>query len=248
MDVFVPLPNFNPAALANSTLILPSVSIGNVPQLTTDLLTNTLGLVRVGFLHDRFVIPVAGAREETQGAGVTVAIEVFQSADRKWTVIQQRAPLNTKKLFVANLLAFIKAHSFSQVILLSSADASSRIDVQITGQPFRILAHPPNHPLIAHAQSLGLSLLEIQPPSESDVYLRRLEEQEGTRQARNDDDEEVPQIPGGGVTRALFIALKRAAVPVVAVLVFALEGVSGWRPPKSWEGLFGTPYQTELYQ
>lgn len=91
-------------------------------------------------------------------------------------------------------------------------------------QPFRLLADPPNHSLIAHAQSLGLSLLEIQPPSESDVYLRRLEEQEGTRQARDDDDEEVPQIPGGGFTRALFIALKRAAVPVVAVLVFALEG------------------------
>ncbi|RUP44003.1 hypothetical protein BC936DRAFT_150088 [Jimgerdemannia flammicorona] len=319
MDTFVPIPSFNPAALAGSTLILPSVSIGNVPQLTTDLLVNTFGLNRVGFLHDETVIPIAGAREETQGAGVTVAIEVFQSADRKWTVVQQRAPLIKVRpnmsvqhdglvdFFPLSLFSRFDSSIFfihnrtSAVFLSPTSSPSSKLTTSRrsscsqaptppegltsrsqgnaappflrvlylisifelinpppspftlptpNSQPFRLLAHPPTHPLLARAHSLSLPLLEILPPTESDVFLRRLEEQEGKRHPRDEDDEAVPEIPGGGAVRALFVALKRTAVPVVAVLVFALEGgaVVGWKPPKSWEGLFGTPFQAELYQ
>ncbi|CAG8689136.1 10398_t:CDS:2, partial [Racocetra persica] len=105
--------------LSGSTLILPAISIGNVPQLTVDLLITTLNLQRIGFLEDENVIPVV----------------VHQSDDNKWTVIQQRAPVIKKRwnIFAENLLAFIKQSQFSKVVLLSSADATRRTDIQLTG-------------------------------------------------------------------------------------------------------------------
>lgn len=86
------------------------MSIGNVPQLTCDLFVHTLGLERVGFINNDAVMSVAGKREGVQGPGVAVAVEgklafhvrwvmyakhinaVYQSSDRRWTMIQQRAP------------------------------------------------------------------------------------------------------------------------------------------------------------
>jgi len=42
------------------TLILPSVSIGHVAQLTADLLMSALGLPLAGHMHHAALIPVAG--------------------------------------------------------------------------------------------------------------------------------------------------------------------------------------------
>lgn len=50
------------------------VSIGNVPQLTADLLIHTFPLDRVGFLDTDTVTPVSSLREDTQ-LGATVPIE-----------------------------------------------------------------------------------------------------------------------------------------------------------------------------
>lgn len=42
---------------AGNTLILPAVSVGNVGQLCVDVLLASLDVVKVGFLHDPFVLP-----------------------------------------------------------------------------------------------------------------------------------------------------------------------------------------------
>lgn len=55
--------------------IQPTVSIGNVPQLASDLIIHTFKLERVGFLDDDSVMPVSGVREDTDAPGTTVPIE-----------------------------------------------------------------------------------------------------------------------------------------------------------------------------
>lgn len=51
------------------------MSIGNVPQLATDLMLHTFGFERVGFLDDDTVMPIAGLREDVDRPGVIVPIE-----------------------------------------------------------------------------------------------------------------------------------------------------------------------------
>lgn len=69
--LFYPFP---PAAAVpefkGSTLLIPSVSIGNVPQLTCDLLIATLKLPLVGYLHSSYIYAAAGTKEGSgQGRG-----------------------------------------------------------------------------------------------------------------------------------------------------------------------------------
>ncbi|KAF0477756.1 PAC2 family-domain-containing protein [Gigaspora margarita] len=251
----------NSCKITGSTLILPAISIGNVPQLAVDLLITTLNLQRIGFLEDENVIPVAGVNEHLT-RGITVAIEVYQSDDNKWTVIQQRATVIKKKWhnFAENLLAFIKQSQFSKVILLSSADATRRVDIQLTSLPLRILTTPsfPND-LSERATILGLKTLE---KISNDNYALK-------------QDSDLPKIPGGGISRFLFHKSQREDIPLIMIIFFAIEGDNTqdafllanytnsllnllpqqeipitklWKTPASWNYLFGNPYQQELYQ
>ncbi|KAF9946327.1 Proteasome assembly chaperone 2 [Modicella reniformis] len=150
---------FDARRFKGTTLILPSVSIGNVPQLATDLLLATLKLDRVGCIEDENVIPVVGPADRphesssksrhsapsssssgsssvlsgVKGVGLSLAVEVFQSKDGKWTLIQQRSPTvrHRSHYFVDNLVQFIKDSEFDQVVLLTSADGARRIDIQL---------------------------------------------------------------------------------------------------------------------
>ncbi|KAF9114571.1 Proteasome assembly chaperone 2 [Mortierella sp. AM989] len=189
MNTFVPSPGFDASRFKGTTLILPSVSIGNVPQLTTDLLLTTLKLDRVGCIEDENVIavlgpadrphdsdplPVKGGSQHTDSSssatGLSLAVEVFQSKDGKWTVIQQRSPTvrHRSHHYADNLVRFIKESEFDQVVLLSSADGARRIDIQLrSGTPIRYIPSPalPNT-LIESIKGLGLEPLESVATSE----------------------------------------------------------------------------------
>ncbi|KAG2217857.1 hypothetical protein INT45_012772 [Circinella minor] len=200
MDTFVAVPSFNPEKLAGSTLILPSVSIGNVPQLACDLVINTLQPDRVGFISNEAVMPIAGPREN--GSGVSLAVEVFQTKDQQWTIVQQRAPTfkvgkppspyttlffsGTRRQYIRDLVAFIQKYRFARVIILTSADASLRNDLQITSAtPFRYIGSSVN----------GITELE---------------------------DEEL--LHGTGIGKSLYKLLTEAQVSTTMIIMFALEG------------------------
>ncbi|KAI7868740.1 proteasome assembly chaperone 2 [Spinellus fusiger] len=249
MDLFVGTPSYEKKYLHGSVLIMPTVSIGNVPQLTCDLLLHTLSLERVGFINDSSVVPVAGAREG-KDYGVSVPIEVvFQSSDHQWTVVQQRSPTEKgkKRQYLDNMQAFVKKYQFKQVILLTSADASCRVDAQINSIPFRVIGTG-NESLVEKTLAIGVPLLEQKDTTETDAF----------------------ELSGSGLARPLFRRLKEINIPTTLLSMFALEGdnvsdsiafanlintllniknsFSAWTPPKSWEYLFGTPYNAELYQ
>ncbi|KAG1142440.1 hypothetical protein G6F37_008342 [Rhizopus arrhizus] len=162
MSLFVPVPNYNADQLKGSILILPMVSIGNVPQLTADLFIHTFSLDRVGFLDTDTVTPVSSLREDSQ-LGATVPIEVYQSRDRQWTCIQQRSPTikGKRKSYVDELVQF--ASHFDRVVLLTSMDASSRLDSQINSVPFRVLGQD-----VTRSIELGVPQLE---QTEERLYL-----------------------------------------------------------------------------
>ncbi|KAG0207219.1 Guanine nucleotide-binding protein-like 3 [Mortierella sp. GBA30] len=193
---------FDASRFKGTTLILPSVSIGNVPQLTTDLLLSTLKLDRVGCMEDENVIAVVGpidgphdtsssttpiavgvASERAAAAGgLSLAVEVFQSKDGKWTLIQQRSPTvpHRSHVYAENLVQFIRDSEFDQVVLLASADGARKIDSQLrSSTPIRYISSP-NLPesLITTLQGLGLNQLERVPTTEDErkeAMIRRQE-------------------------------------------------------------------------
>ncbi|OZJ04643.1 hypothetical protein BZG36_02042 [Bifiguratus adelaidae] len=215
--------------LKGSTLIWPSVSIGNVPQLTVDLLLSTLELQRCGFIHDSSVIPVVGGIDTVDGSasvGVTTPCEVFISADKKYTFIQQRAPVekNRRNQYIETLLDFIQSAGIQQVIALTSADAGSRMDMQIESQPFRILVPSRNACsdfLLERGRALGIPQMEDIPLSESDISFQQYHH---PHRQLNNHHSSIPRIAGGGLSRRLLTRLSAAEIDSAGLVMFALEG------------------------
>lgn len=265
MNSFIPSPGFDARRFKGTTLILPSVSIGNVPQLTTDLLLSTLKLDRVGCIEDENVIPVLGPADrphnETStsssastatfagtGTGVaaaggllSLAVEVFQSKDGKWTLIQQRSPTVSHRShhYTDNLLQFIRDSEFDQVVLLASADGARRIDIQLrSGNPVRYIPSPQlPHTLLETLRGLGLETLENIPASDREQQQAREMLVDRVQDIQLDDSssatttaatqqtlEKVPRIPNGGFARRLHSLCQEAGIAILTVVAFAMEG------------------------
>lgn len=67
-----------------STLVLPSISIGNVPQLAIDLLITTLTVPLVGYLTSPYLVPCAGTVESSgvfSNGGIACPLEGILTYD-----------------------------------------------------------------------------------------------------------------------------------------------------------------------
>ncbi|KAF9933254.1 Proteasome assembly chaperone 2 [Linnemannia zychae] len=257
MNSFVPSPGFDARRFKGTTLILPSVSIGNVPQLTTDLLLSTLQLDRVGCIEDENVVPVLGPADRphnststtnNSASGLSMAVEVFQSKDGKWTIIQQRSPTvaHRSHQYADNLTQFIVESEFDQVVLLASADGARRIDIQLrSGNPVRYISSPAlSQSLLGMLMSLGLEPLENIPASDREIQQVRdhqhalFAQHSGLAEKVQDMDisesstltatqkvlEKVPRIPNGGFARRLHSLCQEKGIPIMTVVKFAMEG------------------------
>ncbi|KAI8970288.1 PAC2 family-domain-containing protein [Mycotypha africana] len=247
------------ASFATSTLILPTVSIGNVPQLVSDLLISTFQMDRTGWIDADSVLPLAGLREDTkEHKGVTVPIEVFQTKDRLYTCVQQRSPTlkGRKTDYIRDITMFAK--QFKKIVLMTSMDAARRLDSQIQGSgahPFRVYSRDDGHDLMKKA----LDILQV-PVLENMAMTPEWVEGDGKI-----------HLYGSGLAKYLYEELERDEnVQTLLTVMFALEGdnaqdaieyasfinslldintsLKSWNPPKSWNLLFGTPYNSELYQ
>lgn len=114
---------------SGSTLIIPSVSIGNIPQLTIDLLIHTYSLTKIGYLDDLYLYPFASPIDyvtSTPEYGISHSIEVYYSPKLNITVVQQRSPIiptYTLAFVDQVLIPFINAYRFENVLILNSSDA-----------------------------------------------------------------------------------------------------------------------------
>lgn len=119
-------------SIEGSVLIIPSISIGNIPQLASDLLIHTLNLHKVATLSDKYLYPFvspvdyAPTNGQTAPSGILLGLEVYSSPELNITLLQQRSPLmpGFAQAHVDEVLApFIKEGQFKHVVLLSLSDA-----------------------------------------------------------------------------------------------------------------------------
>lgn len=125
--------NKSESLLSGSTLIVPLVSIGNIPQLCVDLLIHSLKLENVETLDDLYLHPFASpvdcASQLEQPKGISTALEVYHSNKLQLCVIQQRSPVipGFDKKFASDvILPFIRKHNFKKIVILDSNDAGMK--------------------------------------------------------------------------------------------------------------------------
>ncbi|XP_061521545.1 proteasome assembly chaperone 2 [Phycodurus eques] len=248
----------SPPVFKDLTLVMPVVAVGNVGQLAVDLLISTLNLPRVGYLHTDCLIPMAGNNPYATGkedAGeLHTAAEVYAAPELKIAVLQIRAPVvKTKsRRFRRLLLSWIKASGFSRTLVLSSCHAYQRDDQQLQGNPLRYL--------------ITLSLLKSSGDAFKELGWKEME-RVPLRPGRFDTGTEQPRlyIPGGGITKGLYMDSCTEDIPLAVLLVFCSEGdnvpdalalvshlddwlhlldnpsrEAKWKIPISWSLLFGS--------
>ncbi|KAJ2506310.1 hypothetical protein IWW47_001642 [Coemansia sp. RSA 2052] len=244
-----------------STLILPTVSIGNVPQLAIDLVINTLRLSRIGVIDDSALLPVSGLSSFDHISSRPVPLEVYQSSDAKWTVLQQRSPPLAKhhRLFAESILEFIKASEFDRVVLLTSSDAALRTDALIDGPQIRSISiNSDDKTLVDKLRALSLTDFGHSPLI-GDSMASKESSLAGA----------LKQLHAAGIARPLLDKSQGAGVPVLALVSLVNEGdniadavmlanaanaalgiaadVDQWRPPQSWQWLMPDSVPTELF-
>lgn len=125
------VPNFS-ESLSGSVLIIPSISIANIPQLASDLLIHTLDFEQVATLSDKYLYPFVSPvdytldGETSKQSGISLPLEVYFSKKHQISILQQRSPIIPG--FAAThvhevLVPFIEKANFKHVILLSLSDA-----------------------------------------------------------------------------------------------------------------------------
>lgn len=126
------------AQLKGSRLVIPSVSIGNVPQLAVDLLIHNLDLKLVATLDSLFLYPFASPVDYVEEkddkpvpGAVSTALELYHNKDLNLSVIQQRSPILSgyTQNFLDYLVTIVNEFGFGKVVLLDSNDFALKEDI-----------------------------------------------------------------------------------------------------------------------
>ncbi|BFZ19356.1 hypothetical protein BsWGS_22395 [Bradybaena similaris] len=201
------------------TLILPTVSVGNVGQLTADLIVSTLHMERVGYVLHPSLLPVIGsdpyADDESTPYKLTTSCEVFESKVAKVVVVQTRAPIikGQRKIYADWLSDWIKKQHFRQVIVLTSTFAQDRLDYQISGPPFRILLSPTMEQREGEffTTKMEWTKLELRQPNQAYTHI-----QDGL------PGSDYLHMPGSGIAKLIFESCQE--LPTLVLMMFVSEG------------------------
>ncbi|ENN78399.1 hypothetical protein HUJ04_003995 [Dendroctonus ponderosae] len=112
-----------PIDLAGYTLVVPSVSVGNVPQLTVDLLVMSLKMENVATLwHPGLTACVGTDPFYCDVTAVSTACELYINKELKIATIQLRSSIETKLVlkFLNDLIDCIVQLKFQRVFILGT--------------------------------------------------------------------------------------------------------------------------------
>lgn len=242
--------------LSGFTLLLPSVSVGNVGQLAIDVVLATLKPSLVSQILHPSLIPCSGADPLIVGSPVlTTAMQLYIHPESKLAVVQIRSGLLPGKggVFLSDLFQWSKEKNIARLVCLTSSHAHERSDVQLRGSPLRFLAS---------------SALEKENPVPDNFT--RMETKEKFPGLCSGEQPEAVFIPGGGLAKRFLAGCEDKELQGLVLLKFCAEGDNtqdaiqvadylqqylGWRPkacsnylvPPSWQHLFGPPAPQEMF-
>ncbi|KAK7077984.1 Proteasome assembly chaperone 2 [Halocaridina rubra] len=141
--IFYPKKEFVQINLSDYTLILPSVSVGNVGQLAVDLLISTLPSVKIGIVHHAALYPLVGSDPyNADSTEVVTSADLHVVREHSMVLMQIRSPLIKKErqTFLKEMLSWCKDVAIKNIIILASCNAFERWEhSQIMGSQLRYL-------------------------------------------------------------------------------------------------------------
>lgn len=241
--------------LENYTLILPSVAVGNVGQLSVDLLISNLNLQKIGQIFSAAFVPIVGANAYHESSNELItAIDIYAGVKEGIVVVQIRSPyVGELAEFFDQLARFVAERKIAKVIILASSYDYTKRDIQ------------PHHLKLRYIASSGIQ-------SESGQLFDDLNWISHKPKITSDTREEGKlQIPGGGFAKSIFNFLSQANIPCAILFKFCSEGdniadaialvcyLNQWihlletnsgsnlKYPPSWKHLFGKPPPCDIY-
>uniref|UniRef100_A0A146LW07 Proteasome assembly chaperone 2 n=1 Tax=Lygus hesperus TaxID=30085 RepID=A0A146LW07_LYGHE len=234
----------------NLTAIVACPSIGNVGQLSTDLLVSNLDAEYVGMAWHPGLLPLAGGDPyHNSSTKICTSNDFYLSRAQNLLFVQLRAPVLQKLAsdFTSKLVEVLTGLGVRKVVILSGMFSHGRDDTEIRAGSFRYVL---NSFAENEANSLALSW----------VRLTGNEPENGSS---------CPKLRGTGFTRTLLNVCTQKSIPCVALLYFCSEGdnlqdslqftlkINEWlnilpninkiEKPISWEYLFGNERPKDMY-
>ncbi|ESW99731.1 hypothetical protein KL918_001333 [Ogataea parapolymorpha] len=243
--------------LEGSQLILPVVSIGNTPQLASDLLIHTLPAKLVARLDDIYLYPFASPVDYVSEPkqGITSGLEIYYSEQHQVTILQQRSPILpglTTKFLKELIVPFVRMAQFGKVVVLQSNDAGLREDKNV------------DHVFLLWANDIAKTLETFKISDNSIGVISDKSELDGMGKliidAFEDQIEETSSL-GPEVKGSLKLAsTPSASIDAIFLSIFVYEGDNSndskqlasqllrvlhihqpaeWTTPVSWRGVYG---------
>ncbi|XP_037041191.1 proteasome assembly chaperone 2 [Bradysia coprophila] len=238
--------NFNKTCdIAGYTVLLPSIGVGNVAQLSVDLLISTLQMEKVATVWHSSIVPIIGPKAfQHDTSNITTSCELYVSNAKKIAAFQLRSPLvaATMNEFFNELIDFLKSRKIAKLILLTSSYAYEQHFVG--ANPFAVIV---------------------------DDAFRGVETDAIQRMKWNEFQGDI--IHGGGYVKQLMSVASRNGIPTLTLFKYVSEGDNSADAvtlleelnagfniiertgegklniifPVSWKSLFGNPIPEQLY-
>lgn len=229
---------YSEATLENSLLILPSISVANVPQLTADLLLHTLPFVKVATLDDEylhsFVAPVDYVEDVSskRPTGISFGLELHHCKDKNITLVQQRSPVIAglhEEHVDKVILPLLNEVVFLNVIIFHLLDAGLVENVS----PGTLHVYTTEDKLSLSLEALQISGPGFQPLTETPKidtpYMKYLME-------KLDRIIKYTVLVAYAYEGDNFYDSLNMATKVAALLDLQIEN---WKTPVSWFGVYG---------
>ncbi|KAK4309407.1 hypothetical protein Pmani_018983 [Petrolisthes manimaculis] len=249
--VFFPVYNvLQQPDITGYTLIMPSVSVGNVGQLAVDLLINNTSCRKIGLIHHPALLPLVGGDPYSPSSkDVTTSADVHVASNLSLVFLQIRSPLikGERLSLMKELCTWIKTVGIKEVVVLAACNAYERWSSdQLFGSQLRYLTSKlPETQLEALRNAGGMELEER--TSENGTKHRFLSGAGFVKQFL--DTCELP-------TTALFKFVDEGDNTIDAVALvnylnawktFIKEKDPKWKFPFSWEKMFGEQALPSIY-
>jgi len=250
-------------------VMIPTVSVGNVPQLAVDLLVNTRGDVVLGHVMDPNMVPVCG--NGGPGFSISTGCEVFDLGGKGYALLPRAPPAPGRAAAAAKDLAdLIQSHGVAEIFLLASSYAGGRRDAQL-GDSSR-LRYMVTTPALKFSEKLRAKGIPVMEGGGDKGWVEDLQQIE---KDINDGTSGAPAFIASqrrsSFLRRLLEECDARGIALCVLLMFVFEGdnsvdamemaavaseVTGlstageeleWKIPSSWQKNLGGPPESMLY-
>lgn len=211
-----PLDPTKPKIWLDYTLLVPICAVGNIGQLACDLIISTLLSKQecqlIGRIYSPALMSVVGPNAFNLKGPPTSSTEVYESKKHKLVIIQQRTSYfkQLRNIYINELVDWIKASRFDNVLVLTSSFAQCNPDISQLGE----LATCP-------IRSITTSQFEINERWRN-LNIKPIPDKRTIKVVQDG----LTFLPGSGITKPLIKACEKAYIRAAFLVDFCSEGIN----------------------